>query len=168
MKHFSIFCLAVILCGSAWADDAQPDKPAPKAGRKQAPKTTAASKASKPAPAPAATPAPVKDTEVPSDAVRINDSTWQKADAQGHLWNYIKTPFGVTKVDAGTASTSSALPPAAAGFTAVERGDSVEFGRDTPFGRQKWTKKKTDLNDDERAIWLHQSGQKQDSPKSQE
>jgi hypothetical protein len=166
MKHFSIFCLTAMLCGSAWADDAQPAQPAPKAGRKQ-PKTTA-SKAAKPAATPAPAAPPVKDTQVPTDAVRINDNTWQKADDQGHLWNYIKTPFGVTKVDPNAVSPSSNLPPAAAGFTAVEHGDSVEFGRDTPFGRQKWMKKKTELNDDERAIWLHQSGQKQDTPKSQE
>ncbi len=162
MKHFAAVCLIALIGGAVWADDAPSTKPAPKAGRKTVSKTAASSKTAKPA-------APAKDTEIPADAVKINDSTWQKADAQGHLWNYNKTPFGVTKTDANAPAAAAPPPaPASAGFTAVEQGDSVQFERDTPFGRQKWTKKKTDMTEDERAIWLRQSGQKQDSPKSQE
>jgi hypothetical protein len=176
MKHFAIFCFGALLCvgvcGSVRADDAEPTKPAPRAGRKPPSKTSASTKTAKPAPpaAPAATPAaPAKDTEIPPDAIKINDSTWQKADSQGRLWNYSKTPFGVSKTDANAPAAAAPAPvSAAAGFTAVEQGDSVHFERDTPFGRQKWTKKKTDMTDDERAIWLRQSGQKQDPPKSQE
>jgi hypothetical protein len=48
-------------------------------------------------------------------------------------------------------------------ITAVEDGDVIRFERKAPFGSQKWTRKKTELNDEERAVIEQSRGAKKES-----
>ena len=50
------------------------------------------------------------------------------------------------------------------GVTVKEMGDSLKFSRPGPFGAYNWTKKKTNLNDVEKAVWERE--QKATAPKS--
>ncbi len=132
----------------------------------------------KPAPRPAAKAEATKKSPavtIPAGAVKVDETTYRFTDTAGKTWIYQKTPFGVTKTEQGDVAAASAAAASApqkpadstpfgkltsntpaAGTKAVEDGDSIKFERPTPFGVQKWTRKKSELNEDERAIWEKQ------------
>jgi len=110
------------------------------------------------APAPAKT---VKPLEIPKDAVESEPGNFHYADSDGKKWIYRKTPFGVSRTEdkpadsvTAPAATSAAAPSAKttdAAIKAVEDGDIVHFERPGPFGPYKWQKKKSELDENERA-----------------
>jgi len=110
------------------------------------------------APAPAKT---VKPLEIPKDAVESEPGNFHYTDSDGKKWIYRKTPFGVSRTEdkpadsvAAPAATSAAAPSGKttdAATKAVEDGDIVHFERPGPFGPYKWQKKKSELDEDERA-----------------
>jgi len=110
------------------------------------------------APAPAKT---VKPLEIPKDAVESEPGNFHYTDSDGKKWIYRKTPFGVSRTEDKPADSAaaSAAPSAAApsgkttdaGIKAVEDGDIVHFERPGPFGPYKWQKKKSELDENERA-----------------
>jgi hypothetical protein len=119
-------------------------KPAPK---KAAPKAS-------PKPAAKAAPAPLK---IPAGATQIEPGTWAHTDAQGKRWLYRETPFGIARME------DKPAPPAAErkaeegdATTAVEDGDVIHFTRPGPFGVYKWSKKKSELNEQEKSAWNRQ------------
>jgi len=63
-----------------------------------------------------------------------------------------RTPFGVLHSDGKTAE-GQAKPQPPVGFKVTEEGDSLRFERPTPFGVGKWTRKKTELTEMEKAAW---------------
>jgi len=72
----------------------------------------------------------------------------------GKKWIVRQTPFGVSRVEAGTAPPEpSKTPDPYPGITATEIGDSIRFQRPSPFGLMQWTVKKSELSDMERAVW---------------
>ena len=104
-------------------------------------------KAQKAAPkARAAAPAAVT---VPRDAEKIGEGVWRAKDAQGKVWIYKRTPFGLTRYQ-----EECAEQPASAGQAAVrvrEAGpERVVFERKTPFGAKTWTKTPAELDEEER------------------
>jgi hypothetical protein len=129
----------------------------------------------KPAAAAKAAPAKPKVTPVtiPASAVKVDDTNYRYTDAAGKTWMYKKTPFGIAKIEEGAAAPPAAAPvpgkPADASpfgklttdtpevrTNVKDSGDSLQFERATPFGTQKWTRKKAELNDEERAMWERQ------------
>ena len=112
----------------------------------------AAKKTTEPAPAKA-----VKPLEIPKDAVETEPGSFKYTDSDGKKWIYRKTPFGVSRTEdkpADSAGASAAAPSGKttdAGIKAVEDGDIVHFERPGPFGPYKWQKKKSELDDNERA-----------------
>ena len=71
------------------------------------------------------------------------------------------TPMGASRwEDKGPAATSVAPGqfPSSNRFSddpnlkAIDEGEAVKFDRTTPFGPQTWTKKKSELTEDERAM----------------
>jgi hypothetical protein len=61
------------------------------------------------------------------------------------------TPFGdVPATGSGAEKTSGSAP---AITNAVEAGDSIRFERPSAFGTYKWTRKKTELTEDEKRAW---------------
>jgi len=119
----------------------------PQAAKKQS--APAASKTT--APAPKVTDAS-KPTPIPAAAVLAADGDYHYTDPQGKKWIYRKTPFGVTRME-DTPERAAAKDAAAsgAGITATEDGDIVLFERKGPFGIWKWEKKKSEMDDAEKA-----------------
>lgn len=89
---------------------------------------------------------------IPAGAKEVGPNLYRYTDAQGKIWMYRKTPFGVGKwedkpTEQPTAPASDSVPT-----RVTDLGDSYQFQRPTPFGMQKWTVKKTDLNDFEKGL----------------
>jgi hypothetical protein len=61
-----------------------------------------------------------------------------------------QTPFGVAKVE-DKGDEKAEEPPA--NMRAFEEGDNIRFERPTPFGVARWVRKKSELNEMERAAW---------------
>ena len=111
-------------------------KPAPKTAPKTAPKAVAD---------------PVKVT-IPADAVQGADGVYHYTDPQGKKWIYAKTPFGISHAeDPGDRAAGKSSASRAAGIQATEDGDTVRFERPGPFGVYKWEKKKSELDETEKA-----------------
>jgi hypothetical protein len=124
-------------------------------------------------------------TVIPQGAVKTGD-TYSFTDPQGVTTQYQRTPFGVVKLPQdrtaaaqqsqasstvqtpfGTARTdanASAVPAAdspTTEITATEIGDSIRFERPSPFGKQAWTRKKSELSEDEKKMWDRQKQKQQ-------
>jgi hypothetical protein len=98
--------------------------------------------------------APSAPAGPPKGAVEVSPGTYRYVDAQGKVWNYRRTPFGWMKGEEKDMKPSAATPVAAAPQTRVfEDGDSVRFERQTPFGVQRWTRKKPDMTEEEKQIF---------------
>jgi len=129
----------------------------------EGPSKAAASKAgqsraaqSKPAPSKPATPktAPAPQAmEIPKDAVEFETGTFRQVDAQGKKWLYRRTPFGVSRWEEGPEDLGVKAGDEYLDVKAVEDGDAIRFERPSPFGIQRWTAKKTQLNAMERTVW---------------
>ncbi len=151
---FAVFVSALALSGQ----DPQANPPVKNAGRKVAAKATAKATAK---PAPRAPTAPQvrdgsKPMPIPAEAVLGADGDYHYADPQGKKWIYHKTPFGVARLE-DTPQLAATKEPAAggAGIKATEDGDKVWFERQGPFGLWKWEKKKSELDETEKAAFAN-------------
>jgi hypothetical protein len=141
IRHLSIILF------SAFALTAEtPKKPAVKA--------TATSKTAKKTEKAKAAPAVIT---VPAGAQETEPGVWLHTDAQGKRCMYRQTPFGIVRLeDKPAAPDPKAIEQEVAQLeatTAVEEGDSIRFTRPGPFGFYRWTTKKSELNEQEQAIW---------------
>ena len=101
---------------------------------------------------PAAVPIPPRRTEVPAGAVERDPGRFFYTDKDGKKWIFVRTPFGISKVEDKLEASAPAQPdPPLANVKVTESGDTVNFERPTAFGVTKWQKKKADLTDDEKA-----------------
>jgi hypothetical protein len=100
-------------------------------------------------------PAPAAQLEIPKGAVKVDAATYRFTDEQGRTWLYRRTPFGVARVEERTPSAEEAKQKAKMIelTKAVERGDEIHFERPGPFGSYRWQRKKSELNDIEKAAW---------------
>lgn len=101
-----------------------------------------------------AKPAPPQALTIPKDAVKNENGTYSYTDKQGKKWLYRDTPFGVIRTP-GPESGADAQPnpkPATPATKVIDKGDTVQFERSSPFGVTKWEKKKSDLTDEERKM----------------
>ncbi|HYP09400.1 MAG TPA: hypothetical protein VER03_24460 [Bryobacteraceae bacterium] len=116
------------------------------------------------------------EVSVPKGATEIEPGVFKHTDSAGKTSIYRKTPFGVVKsADApASAPAAKAAPPAVEGASpfgdvkqnpktqdvkVVERGDTLEFERPSPFGSYKWKAKKSELNAEEKEAWAKARGQ---------
>ncbi|MCX6628494.1 MAG: hypothetical protein NTW28_12785 [Candidatus Solibacter sp.] len=119
----------------------------PQTQKKQAPQTPKAAAKAAPQAANAAV-----SVAIPADAVQGADGDYRYTDAQGKKWIYRKTPFGVTRLDdSPERAAAQAAAASGAGIKATEDGDKVRFERQGPFGVWKWEKKKSELDETEKA-----------------
>jgi hypothetical protein len=89
---------------------------------------------------------------IPADAVKDADGDFHYTDPQGKKWIYRKTPFGVVRLeDSPERAAAQAAAVNGAYIKATEDGDKVRFERQGPFGLWKWEKKKSDLDESEKA-----------------
>ena len=121
-------------------------------------------------------------TGVPAGSSEVGPGTYRFVDKDKKVWIYRKTPFGFQKSEETAAASEgdrarkpdaapaaspqpdpnrtatpfgeSKAPASGMPTTKVtEVGDSVRFERASPFGPYRWTKKKTELTDDEKKLW---------------
>lgn len=131
--------MAVLLPALLWAADVK---------KKAAPK---------PPPAPskqqeAAQPASV----LPKNARQISAGVWEATEADGTVSRYQATPWGgIMKVQGlrTTPGPAGIRPDPIDRTTAVEDGDSIRFEKPGPLVLYTWTTRKSELNDEERAVW---------------
>jgi hypothetical protein len=126
MKAAIVLCSSIGLCLSIGICAAADTKPA--AAAAAAGKTSA------------------KPTEIPAGAVELAPSSYRFTDANGVRWLLRKTPFGVAAVEEKSAGI----------VKATDKGDSVRFVQNSPFGSHSWERKKSELNESEREVWERQ------------
>ncbi|MGH9673518.1 MAG: hypothetical protein ACRD44_10085 [Bryobacteraceae bacterium] len=139
------FFLLICMPLPAGVGDADERKPAPKATVRKA------------------------ETEVPAGAKHIGPNRYRYVDPKGIAWIYTRTPFGLSKHE--ETPEEKAEPAAEAPdprLTIEEDGDKLHFRRKTVFGESKWTKKKSELTDDEKSAWDLLKKQKAAKPASKE
>jgi|WetSurMetagenome_2_1015567.scaffolds.fasta_scaffold1166996_1 hypothetical protein len=113
---------------------------------------TAAAPKSAPAKPAAARPADPAPLSPPANAERVDINTFRWKDASGDFWIYKKSPFGWSRIKEKDVAAYSRTPSTETAINVIEvRGDEVVLEKPTPFGSTRWTKKKSDLNADERA-----------------
>jgi hypothetical protein len=162
MKTIALTLLAAALgiAQTSPAPNAPPSKTAPAnaAPAKPPAAKTATPSAQAPAkPKPQQTPrvANAKPLTIPPGAEQVEPYLYRYTDSDGKTWMYRQTPFGVARYD------PAALPNQPAPKTdpgkVTDLGDSYRFERKTPFGVATWVRKKTELNDEEKAM-VDQSG----------
>lgn len=108
-------------------------------------------------PAAKGVPAP-QGLTIPVDAVAMGAGTFRYTSAEGKIWIYYQTPFGVVRGEERV-TPQSELERKIADVKVTEDGDTVRFERPTPFGVMRWQRKKTELNEMERAAWDKQQAQ---------
>lgn len=87
-------------------------------------------------------------SSLPTGAEKVGQDQWKWKDPQGKTWMYYRTAFGYTRLEE-VPDKESASP---SGYRVVEvKSAEVTFERATPFGKSRWSRPVTDLNDDEKA-----------------
>jgi hypothetical protein len=103
----------------------------------------------KPAPAPAKL---IKQLEIPAGAVEREPGTFFYTDQDGKKWIYRRTPFGVARYEDKPVDPNAPKPvDELANVKVIDQGDTVKFERPGPFGTYKWEKKKSELDEKEKA-----------------
>lgn len=92
---------------------------------------------------------------VPADAKKNPDGTYTYTDKTGRKWNYWKSPFGVMRSEVNTPTpTAEGKIPATLQYTSTtDKGDTVRFERQTPFGPVGYDRKKSEMSREERSLF---------------
>ncbi len=125
--------------------------------------TAAASKAAAKAPSNApdkkppqpSKPSPGQKTgeqSIPAGAALVEPFLYRYTDSSGKTWMYRQTPFGVSKWEESSIPAPQAPVAKSEPVVVTDLGDSVRFEKKTPFGAGTWVRKKTELNDEEKAL----------------
>ena len=108
-------------------------------------------------------PAAKAETQIPAGATEVNPGVFRHVDKDGKAWLYRYSPFGLLKTAEPTDSATKkdqATDAVDDGMTAVEEGGQIRFTRKGPFGRNEWTRKKSELTAVEREVWERQQSRK--------
>jgi hypothetical protein len=154
----TLFAAAIAFAQSSSSGAAAPNSSAkngaPTAQSTQAQKT-AAKKAKNEKAREAARPEPPIQS-IPAGAKQIAPNLYQLTDPNGKTWNYRQTPFGINKWEETSPSGARPAPEASAAksdpIAFTDLGDSYRFEKKTPFGSNTWTRKKSELSDEEKAL----------------
>jgi hypothetical protein len=163
MKTIALTLFAAAL-GFAQSGTTTATPPAP-----NTPKTAATTTKKKPPPPAKQTPeqqAKAQRTQtqsIPAGAKLVEPNLYRFTDSDGKTWNYRQTPFGVSKWEE---TSTPAAQPAPESSTAksvpvvvTDLGDRYRFEKKTPFGQSSWTRKKSELTDEEKALTGNQQAQ---------
>ena len=104
---------------------------------------------------------------VPKGAIEVEPYLYRYTDAQGKTWMMRRTPFGFSRWEDKPAPPQPAQVDTAPPIKATDLGDTVRFERPTPFGKNTWLRKKTELTDDEKG-WLSAAEQQKAAAKPAE
>ena len=122
----------------------------------------------------------------PAGAQQIGQDAYKWKDKDGVVWIYRKKPFGWTHIkesdeqaltsaakpmkDAAESKSTPVAPSRPAPKVTDVKGDDVSFERPGAFGPQRWTKKKSELDAEEKAAlesWSRQPATKSAQAKAQ-
>jgi hypothetical protein len=115
-------------------------------------------------PTPSAKPAPPPKAEgpvtsIPAGAKLVEPNLYRYTDAGGKTWLYRQTPFGISRSEDTGGSGAEPAPQSAPqsnlkgeAVAVTDLGDSYRFEKKTPFGQTTWTRKKSELSDEEKAL----------------
>lgn len=102
------------------------------------------------APAPrAGAPSKSRQLTLPKDAVKIEAFTYRWKDAEGKIWIYRETPFGLVRYEETAAARETPEQETQPALVAFDEGERVRFERLTPFGKQRWYRNKSELAGEE-------------------
>ena len=92
---------------------------------------------------------------IPAGATQNPDGTYSYTDEDGKKWNYWKSPFGVMRSEVKpTTPTADGKAPSTLQYTSTtDKGDTVRFERQTPFGPIGYDRKKSEMSDEERSLF---------------
>ena len=114
-------------------------------------------------------PAKSQALTLPKEAVRVEQFAYRYKDPEGKVWIYRETPFGLVRLEEKeeAPADAKAAKPMETEVEAVADGDQIRFERPGPFGKWKWTRKKTDtLSVEERDAWERAQKSSKDSAKN--
>src|SRR5215471_4023325 len=83
---------------------------------------------------------------VPPDAVPIGPGAWRYVDKDGKAWIYKATLMAIVRMP------EAASDPKYPGLKVTEKGDTVRFERPTQTGVVKWERKRSELDEEEKAM----------------
>jgi hypothetical protein len=89
---------------------------------------------------------------IPAGAVEVEPYIYRHTDSSGKTWMYRETPFGISRWQETPTPGSQPSPAKEESVKVTDLGDSVRFEKKTPFGVGTWVTKKTELNDEEKAM----------------
>jgi hypothetical protein len=95
----------------------------------------------------------VKPAGLPTDAVEIQPGIFRVTDAAGVKWLYRQTPFGLARSEERPDATAPDLFKILPGLKITDTGDTLVFERPSPFGLVRSVRKKSELNEQEKAAW---------------
>jgi hypothetical protein len=148
MKTITLTLFAVAL-GFAQSQSSTPSATTP--APKDTSKTAATTAKKKPAPQPPAKAQPAATQSIPAGAKLVEPGLYRYTDSSGKTWNYRQTPFGVSKWEETSTPAPQPEPAAKVPVVVTDLGDSYRFEKKTPFGQSSWTRKKSELTDEEKA-----------------
>ena len=103
--------------------------------------------------------APPAAVTIPSGAVEIEPFLFRHTAADGKVWLYRKTPFGITKMEESARDEAQRTAQKAATAPKItDNGDTIRFERNTPMGKHSWERKRAELTVEEKQ-WLEQKAQ---------
>ncbi len=120
------------------------------------PKTAATTAKKKPTAQPSAKAQPAATQFIPAGAKLVEPGLYRFTDSSGKTWNYRQTPFGISKWEE-TSAAAQPEPAAKDPVAVTDLGDSYRFEKKTPFGQSTWTRKKSELTNEEKA-YTEQTG----------
>ncbi len=154
MKTIALTLFAAAL-GLAQTSNSTVTPPAPNTPRT----TTANKKPSQPAkqtPEQQAKAQQAQTQSIPPGAKLVEPNLYRYTDSDGKTWNYRQTPFGVSKWEETSAPTPQPAPQSSQAksvpVVVTDMGDRYRFEKKTPFGQSSWTRKKSELTDEEKAL----------------
>jgi hypothetical protein len=107
---------------------------------------------------------------IPAGAKLVEPNLYRYTDSDGKTWNYRQTPFGISKWEETSTPASQSAPESSQAksvpVVVTDLGDRYRFEKKTPFGQSSWTRKKTELTDEEKALTRDQQGQSNPSSTS--
>jgi hypothetical protein len=83
---------------------------------------------------------------VPPDAVPIGPGAWRYVDKDGKAWIYKATMMAIVRMPEAESD------PKYPGLKVTEKGDTVRFERPGQTGIVAWERKRSELNDEEKAM----------------
>ena len=103
---------------------------------------------------------------IPKGAKEIEPYLYSYQDAGGKKWLYRQTPFGIVKME-DKPQPAPVVVQETNPIVATDLGETVSFQKQTPFGTQTWTKKKSELSEEEKVL-LPRTGAEQAGKKTAE